>query len=46
LFAELGYVDIAELQNLKLPLGLGIERDRYFNPMPIDKVIEQVQESR
>jgi len=46
LFAELGYVDIAELQNLKLPLGLGIERDRYFNSMPMDKVIEQVQEKR
>ena len=46
LFAELGYIDIAELQNLKLPLGLGIERDRYFNSMPMDKVIEQVQEKR
>lgn len=28
--AELGYVYLSELQNLKLPFGLGIERDLYM----------------
>lgn len=29
--AELGYVMLSELENIKLPLGLGIERDLYIN---------------
>lgn len=28
--AELGYVSILELESLKLPFGLGIERDMHF----------------
>lgn len=28
--AELGYISIAELEALRLPLGLKIERDRHF----------------
>lgn len=28
---EWGYFTLSELQELKLPYGLGIERDRYFN---------------
>ena len=28
---ELGYVSIDELQSVKLPLGLSIERDRHFD---------------
>lgn len=28
--AELGYISIEELENLRLPYGLKIERDRYF----------------
>jgi len=30
--AELGYVSLDELQAVKLPLGLGIERDIHFTP--------------
>lgn len=30
--AELGYVSLAELEGLKLPFGLGIERDIHFTP--------------
>ena len=30
---EIGSFDIDELQNLKLPFGLGIERDLSFKPM-------------
>ena len=29
---ELGYVSLKELQDLKLPLGLKIERDAWFTP--------------
>ena len=36
---EIGYVDIAELENLKLPMGLKIERDRYTK---IDKTLEEL----
>ena len=27
---ELGYVSLSELENLRLPFGLKVERDRYF----------------
>ena len=36
---EIGYVDIAELESLKLPMGLKIERDRYTK---IDKTLEEL----
>jgi len=29
-FPELGYSSLAEIASVKLPLGLGIERDMYF----------------
>ena len=29
---ELGYVSLAEIESVKGPLGLGIERDLYFRP--------------
>lgn len=31
-FPELGYVSLGELQSVRLPFGLAIERDLYFNP--------------
>lgn len=30
-FVEAGSVRLSELENMKLPLGLGIERDEYFD---------------
>ena len=36
---ELGYIGLTELENLKLPMGLGIERDRYSK---IDKTLEEL----
>tara|TARA_R100000458_G_C8206029_1_gene195030 strand:- start:1 stop:306 length:306 start_codon:yes stop_codon:yes gene_type:complete len=36
---EICYVDIDELENLKLPMGLKIERDRYSK---IDKTLEEL----
>ena len=38
---ELGTVSLSELQNLKFPFGLGVERDRYFKA---DKTITQYAE--
>ncbi len=32
---ELGYFSLAELQSVKNWLGLGIERDLYFDPKPL-----------
>ena len=37
--AELGYVSLDELSNLKVKMGLGIERDLYFTP----KTFEELQ---
>ena len=31
-FPELGYVSLDEIENLKLPFGLKIERDLHFEP--------------
>jgi hypothetical protein len=36
--AELGYFSLAELEAVRGPLGLSIERDRFFKPTPISKL--------
>ena len=38
-FPELGYVNLDELSNIKVSMGLGIERDRWFTP----KTFEELQ---
>jgi len=38
-YPELGYVSLDELSNLKVKMGLGIERDLYFIP----KTFEELQ---
>lgn len=35
---ELGYFSLSELQAVRGPFGLGIERDLYFTPTPLSKV--------
>lgn len=35
---EWGYFSLDELQSLRLPMGLGIERDIYWNEVPVSKV--------
>ena len=35
---EWGYFSLAELESIKGPFGLAIERDRYFDPKPICEV--------
>jgi len=37
-FPELGYFRLSELQELKGPLGLKIERDMYFKAQPLSKI--------
>jgi hypothetical protein len=32
---ELGYFNLSQLQEVKGPFGLGIERDLYFHPKPL-----------
>ena len=39
--AELGYMNLTELQTLKVN-GLGVERDMYWEPVPLSKVKERL----
>jgi hypothetical protein len=35
---ELGYATLSQLEGIRGPLGLGIERDLYFKPMPLSQI--------
>lgn len=35
---ELGYFSLAELESIKGPAGLGVERDLYFESTPLSKL--------
>lgn len=37
---ENGYFMLSELQSIKLPFGMGIERDIYFTPSKVKDVIQ------
>ncbi len=37
-YPELGYFSLSELQNLKGPMGLTIERDMYFEPVRLSEI--------
>jgi len=39
-FAECGTVSLEELENIKLPFGLGIERDLYFGEHTLKEVMD------
>jgi len=39
MFNEFGYVSLRELENVRGPLGLKVERDITFAPTPISKVL-------
>lgn len=39
--AELGYISIAELESIRGPLGLRIERDIHWTPMPLSQAKAQ-----
>jgi hypothetical protein len=43
LFAiEMGSFSIKELQSVQLPLGMGIERDRYFESIPASELWKEL----
>lgn len=35
---ELGYFDFNEIEELKGPLGMPVERDRFFEPTPLNRL--------
>ncbi len=35
---ELGYFSLSELQELRGPFGLAVERDLYFKPIPLSQI--------
>ena len=35
---ELGYFSLAELESVKGPFGLGVERDLWFEPTPLSEL--------
>ena len=37
-FREYGYFSLKELENIKLPYGMGIERELYWNPITIKEL--------
>ena len=37
---EYGYFSLAELESVRGPLGLPIERDLYFKPTPVSKFLQ------
>jgi hypothetical protein len=38
---ELGYFSLTELQSVKLPFGLTIERDLYFTPKTFEELMKE-----
>ena len=43
---ELGYFSLSELESAKGPLGLGIERDRFFEPRTLKELTEAHRKQR
>jgi hypothetical protein len=40
---ELGYFSLSELENLRGPLGLKVERDLYWKPKPLSEVKREIE---
>ncbi len=41
-FNEYGYVSLLELESIRSPFGLGIERDLYFKPVKLRELLRKV----
>jgi hypothetical protein len=39
---ELGYFSLSELENIRGPLGLPIERDLHFKPKPLEEIAPEI----
>ena len=44
--AELGYISMQELEEIKLPFGMKLERDRGFSKTPLTEVMDAIQNGR
>jgi len=44
--AELGYIDLDELTNIRPSFKFMLERDRSFSPMPLHTVIDTVKSGK
>jgi len=45
-YAELGYFSLSELESIKGPLGLKVERDLYWEPKPLSEVKKEMESVR
>ena len=43
---ELGYFSLAEIEQVRGPLGLPVERDLYFTPTPLFEVRRELEQTR
>lgn len=43
---EYGYFSLDELETVRGPLGLKIERDRYFKKTPIKEIVNKLEKAR
>ncbi len=43
---EMGYFSLSELESIRGPGGLKIERDRHFEPAPLSKVRQSIERGR
>jgi hypothetical protein len=46
IYPELGYFSLSELESVKGPMGLKIERDLYWEPKPLSEVEKEVMAKR
>ena len=46
IYPELGYFSLSELEKLRGPLGLKVERDLYWKPRPLSKVKKEIMARR
>jgi len=46
IYPEMGYFSLSELETVRGPLGLKIERDSYWEPKPLSEVQKEVMARR
>ena len=44
--AELGYFSLAEIEHIRGPLGLPVERDLYWSPTPLSQLQHEIDRGR
>lgn len=43
---ELGYFSLAEIEHIRGPLGLPVERDLYWSPTPLSQITQELDRRR